>query len=175
MFLFGALEDTDVEWLSENGQTQFFPAGSTLIREGTPIENIFIVLDGKLSVTSAAMRNKELAALFSGEVVGEMSFVDSQPPSASVIAASDSQMLAIPKDELNVKLASDPRFAARFYRGLAVFLADRLRTTSRRFGYGSAAQDADPNAADEMSDEMMDMVNLASVRFDKMLRRLRVN
>ena len=43
----------------------------------------------------------------------------------------DWQMPAIPKDALHEKLNSDARFAARFYRGIAVFLAARRRTPIR--------------------------------------------
>jgi CRP-like cAMP-binding protein len=174
LYLMGILDDTDIEWLIRHGAAQFVPARTTLIHEGQPVESLFVLLDGKLSVTVHGIQ-KEVASLLSGEIVGEMSFVDSRPPSASVTAAQDSQVLAVPRAALQLKLDEDASFAARFYRAVAVFLADRLRTTVSRFGYGSAKQDADPHAADELNDDMMDSMSLAAVRFDELLRRLRVN
>lgn len=174
LYLMGILDDTDIEWLVQHGSRQFVPARTTLITEGQAIDSLYVLLDGRLSVTRRGAA-QEVASLLSGEIVGEMSFVDSRPPSASVVAAQDSQVLAVSREELRRKLEDDLGFASRFYRAVAVFLADRLRTTTGRFGYGSAQQDADPHAVDELDDEMMDTMSLAAVRFDELLRRLRVN
>lgn len=168
LYILGELDDADVEWLSENGSRQHVPQGTVLIRKGEPVSKLFVVLEGRLAVSAAD--GKEVASLLSGEVVGEISFVDSRPPSASVVAAEDTQVLSVPGDMLRKKLEKDPLFAARFYRALAVFLADRLRVTTARFGYGSNAEDA--HAADELSEDQIDAIDLAAVRFDQMLKRL---
>jgi CRP/FNR family transcriptional regulator, cyclic AMP receptor protein len=62
--------------------------------------------------------------------MGEMSFVDQAPPSATVQAMEPSFVLDIPRRRLNAKLAEDAGFAARFYRALSMFLAARLRATN---------------------------------------------
>ncbi|MEZ5403212.1 MAG: cyclic nucleotide-binding domain-containing protein [Bryobacteraceae bacterium] len=173
LYLMGILDDRDLEWLVKNGEAQFIKSGTTLIQEGGSIDSLYVLLDGKLSVTIG--RGVEVASLLSGEIVGEMSFVDSRPPSASVVAIQDCQVLTVPRASLKRRLEEDEAFAARFYRAMAVYLADRLRTTVSRFGYGSAKQDADPHQVDELDDEMMDSMSLAAVRFDELLRRLRVN
>jgi CRP-like cAMP-binding protein len=168
LYVMGILDDSDVQWMSSRGQRSHVTAGTVLIREGTPIESMYILLDGKLSVTIDALKGKEVAALYAGEIVGEISFVDSSPPSASVVAARDSNVLAIRRDMLEAKLGSDLGFASRFYRAIAMFLAGRLRMTTSRLGYGSAQQDAaDP---DELDDESMDNISLAARRFDDLLR-----
>ena len=78
--------------------------------------------------------------------------------------------LRLPDDTVRAKLASDPAFAARFYRALCVFLATRLRATTRRMGYGDNTEDED--AKDELTDDLLDNVHLAGARFDRMLKRL---
>ena len=168
LYILGELADADVEWLATHGTRRQVSEGTVLIRKGEQVTELFIVLEGRLAVTAAD--GKEVALLLSGEVVGEMSFVDSTPPSASVAATEDTQVLSIPRDLLRAKLDNDPYFAARFYRALAVFLADRLRVTTGRFGYGSTAEDA--QAADELSEDQLDSLDLAGVRFDQMLKRL---
>jgi CRP/FNR family cyclic AMP-dependent transcriptional regulator len=172
MYLMGILEDEDVEWLGKNGTAAFTPSGVTLIRKGLPVEDIFIVLDGKLSVLVDAGANREIAALLAGEIVGEMSFVDSRPPSASVVAARDSQLLVLSRAVLNSKLNNDGAFAGRFYKALAVLLADRLRKTTSHLGYGAWIEDSDP---DELDDSMMANASLGATRFDRLLKQLRVN
>ena len=169
LHLMGNLDDVDIEWMADHGVKQFIASGTVLIQEGEAINSLYVVLDGRLSVRTAAMDGGEIATLFSGEIVGEISFVDSHLPSASVIAVQDSQVLCVSRQVLADKLSADQAFAARFYRALAVFLADRLRVTVGRLGYGSKQQDADP---DQLDDSSMEEISLAALRFDDLLRRM---
>jgi CRP/FNR family cyclic AMP-dependent transcriptional regulator len=165
--LMNNLDDVDIEWMVDHGMRQLVRVGTVLIHEGEEIDSLYVVLDGRFSVCTAAMNGKEIAPLFSGEIVGEISFVHSGVPSASVIALQDSHVLNIPRRVLTEKLAGDTAFAARFYRALAAFLADRLRVTSSRFGYGSRQQDAD-----QLDDSELGEISLAAVRFNDLLKRV---
>jgi CRP/FNR family cyclic AMP-dependent transcriptional regulator len=169
LYLMGILDDEDVEWIVSHGHRLSIQKDDVLIREGEPVDALFILLDGNLNVSTGGSR---VTTLLSGEIVGEISFVDSRPPSATVTAAQNSYVLAIPRDLLRAKMATDAWFASRFFQALATFLADRLRTTTGRLGYGGAVQDENQNAGDEIDLEMMDSVSLAAVRFDKLLKRL---
>jgi CRP/FNR family transcriptional regulator, cyclic AMP receptor protein len=169
LYILGVLEDSDIEWLAQKGVVNRLPAQSVLIEEGKPIAHLHFMLDGELSVRIGGTRGQEIARLLSGEIVGEMSFVDRRPPSASVVTLQDSQLLSVDRSILSKKLETDGPFAARFYRAIACFLVDRLNVTVGRFGYGSPKQDAE---VDIIDDESMDDISLASVRFDNLLKRL---
>jgi bacteriocin-type transport-associated protein len=175
LFILSELEDGDLDWMIRHGSKEVRPRGSVLIREGEPISVLYIVLDGTLSVSLRALGGAEVAQLRSGEVLGELSFLDSRPPSASVTAATDATVLSVPRELLAKKLEDDPPFAARFYRALAVFLATRLRRTQQRLGYGGKSEILDEDVAheDEIQPELLETVGLASARFDWMLGRLR--
>ena len=136
LFILSELADADLDWMIQNGAKTTYPKGAVLIEEGKPISVLFVLLDGHLSVSLAALGGKEIALLRSGEILGELSFLDSRPPSATVTAADDVTVLAVPRARLTTKLDEDPSFAARFYRALGVFLASRLRSTQQRLGYG---------------------------------------
>jgi CRP-like cAMP-binding protein len=111
--------------------------------------------------------------LNTGEVVGEVSLLDSRPPTATITAISKAVLLAVPRDALMTKLNTDSDFASRFYRSLAVFLAHRLRTTYNRFGFGKTQPlDETEEYEDELSPELLDTVHMARVRFDHALQRL---
>lgn len=170
LHLMDALQDADVDWLTETGESLVLPPGTILITEGKPIHCLYVLLDGVLSVD---VGGAQVAILHAGEVVGEISFVDSRPPTASVLAVNQCHVLAVPRDRLRKKLDEDPLFAARFYKAIAAFLADRMRVTTGRLGYG--ARSRDEFAADQLNDQMMDGIALAASRFDKLLRRLRTN
>jgi CRP-like cAMP-binding protein len=105
-----------------------------------------------------------------GEIVGEVSLVDSAPPSATVTARGDGSALFLDRMRLLQKLDSDVGFGARFYRALAMFLADRLRAGRQP----KAARLADTNAIlpDELDVGIMDHVSAAGERFNRLLRML---
>lgn len=173
LFLLGELSDDDIDWIIASSKREDVEPGTILIYEGQPIDTLYILLDGKLVVTTAAT-SKEIAILSGGEVVGEMSFVDSRPPSATVKALEKSLVLSIPRSDLVTKLYQDIGFSARFYRALALFLSHRLRVTVSQLGYGSPPPTDDP-ADSTLAPETMDSFALAQTRLDWLLRRLREN
>ena len=171
LFILGQLSDDDVEWLGRVGVRQRLAKGDVLVEQARRIDAMYIVLDGRLSVSLA--RRGEIARLGSGEIVGEMSLIDSRPPTATVTALEDAILLAVPQAALEAKVAADPAFAARFYRALATFLSDRMRGTLLRLGYGDGQQlDEDVEQEGELDDNVLDNVSLAGARFDRMLKRL---
>lgn len=111
--------------------------------------------------------------LGSGEVVGEMSFIDARPPSATVTAVEPAVVLAVPRSALAAHLGEDDGFAARFYRALAVFLSRRLRSTVSRLGYGAGKPlREDIEYEDELDSHVLGNVHRAGLRFDRVLQRL---
>ena len=171
LFILGILEDEDVDWLVSTGHRREMDDNEILIREGDTSNAIYVILSGQFVVSIARTRQTEIAYLSSGEVVGEMSFVDHLPPSATVTAAEPSVVLVIERASLEQKLAQDVSFAGRWYRALAVLLSTRLRSTVRHL----EAEFWQPVALEErlFSPNMADSMELGSIRFDWLMRRLR--
>lgn len=171
-YLLNRLTDSDLEWLIARGSKRIVAAGTVLIEQGRNIDTLYILLDGVLEVSGVDLGDKPIR-LRSGDVVGEVSLLDSRPPTATVTAAEESILLAVPRSELLDKLEEDLEFAARFYRSLAVFLAQRLRNTYQRLGYGKdEVLDENVEYEDELSPEMLDSLHIAGARFDRVLQRL---
>ncbi len=169
LHVFGAFLDEDVEWMVVNGARELHPAGSTLIEEGVPIHSLMVLLDGQMVVTVKTGGVEKIATLQSGEIVGEISVIDKQPPAATVIAVRDSHVLHVDCEMLERRLEGNAAFAARFYRAIALFLADRLRHTVGRLGYGEVRVE---DSVDELNDQSLDQISMAASRFDQMLKRL---
>ena len=170
LYILGELSDSDIEWLIATGRKEQLEAGAVLIYQDKPIDAVYIVLDGSLSV-GTGRGDREIARLGAGEMVGEMSFIDARPPSATVTALEKSVVLAVPRQLLVSKLEQDAGFAARFYRALAIFLSNRLRGMVSQYGYGTEQQVA-TDLADELDANILDNVYLAGSRFDHLLKRL---
>jgi CRP-like cAMP-binding protein len=168
LFIFSVLSDADVEWLGHAGERVHLDPGMELVGLGARLDHLYFVLDGQLAVITPD--GERLRLLGSGEVIGEMSLVDPAPAGVSVAAVTEATLLRIPDAALRDKLATDMAFAARFYRALCVFLADRMRHTTARLGYGHAPND--PHAKDELNEDLLDNVHLAGARFERMLKRL---
>jgi CRP-like cAMP-binding protein len=182
LFLFGQLNDDDVEWMLGAGARRFVPAGQIIIEQGVPVDAVFILLEGRLSVWLRPRKSpeREIAQLNAGEIVGEMSFVDSRPPSATVKALQDSTVFSISKAALNAKLIADQGFGARFYRALAIYLSTTVRERHRALGGSSVAgagdddEEEERDADDELDTTVLDGVYLAGERFDRMVKRVLV-
>jgi CRP/FNR family cyclic AMP-dependent transcriptional regulator len=179
LFLFGQLNDDDLEWMLKAGRKRAVREGEVLIRQGVPVDEVFILLEGRLAVWLQPRRGpeREIARLQAGEIVGEMSFVDTRPPSATVRAVEDSTVFAITKAVLSAKLAADQGFAARFYRALAIYLSTTVRERHRALGYGadSDLEEMEEDEADELDGNVLDGIYLAGERFDRMVKRVMVS
>jgi CRP-like cAMP-binding protein len=162
------LEDRDVEWMVANSRRREIPSGSVLIRQGEPVESLFLILDGAFNITVSVPRQHQVARLCAGELVGEMSFVDSYPASATVTAGINSSVLSIDRADLTGKMEADIGFAARFYKGISVLLSDRLRAADNGAYTSDGSVGQDGNKEELVSYQM----ELLARRFEEIQSRL---
>lgn len=165
LLFLGELNNEDLDWIIEKGKKETIPPGKTLIREGQIIDALYIVLSGSLSVEIESLGNKELAKISAGEVVGEISFIDSRPPLATVKAVEPSSILSISRMHLTSRLLQDMSFAARFYHAISLCLSERMRGTVRRLGYGEDLDDINADQND-LTPAMQDNLKLAEAKFN---------
>jgi CRP-like cAMP-binding protein len=166
LFIFGQLTDEDVEWLTKQGQRRDISGDTLVITEGEPVDDVFILLEG-ICVVSREVGG-EIARIGIGEMIGEMSFIDASPPSASVRTGSDSLLLQVPRSILARRLETDCGFAARFYRALAMMLSDRLRDAVHA-RVGSRSKKEGVLEPSELDPNVMEQLTRAGERFDRML------
>jgi CRP/FNR family cyclic AMP-dependent transcriptional regulator len=174
LYILGQLSDTDVDWLANMGQRIQVVKGTELIKFGVEISNLYIVLEGELSIQTN--KGFELAKISSGEILGEMSLVDSRPPSASVLVLQDATLLELDKVVLQKKLDMDTGFSSRFYRSIAIFLSERMRSLVGQMGYGDPSDETSSDLGeldpDELDANVLDNVHLAGARFERLLAKL---
>ena len=172
LYILAEFSDRDFDWLLAAGRKVLISNRTVLIEEDKTSDALYLVLSGSFSVSSSAVEGQEIARLREGEVVGEMSFVDSRLPSATVRAVEDSWVWSVPRNKLAVKLLQDVEFAAHFYQAMAVFLSDRLRDTVNRLrSSGSQPSSAESNA--DLNPQLEKNIDLAKARLDWLLQRLK--
>jgi CRP/FNR family transcriptional regulator, cyclic AMP receptor protein len=101
-----------------------FSPRSHLFREGDQAHSLFLIQSGTVSVRKIKKDGEiEIARIYANEVIGEISFFDKQPRSASAIALTETQATEIKYDVLETAMNSVPPFMKTIMAGLA----ERLR------------------------------------------------
>src|SRR3954471_3070084 len=82
------LGEEDRGKLDALGRVTRFPKGTRLMHEGEPGENVMLLLDGHVKASCVTPEGHELVLSFRGpgDVLGEMSFLESGRRSSSVTA-----------------------------------------------------------------------------------------
>lgn len=196
LFVFGELRDSDVDWLVAIGHLEKLAPNTILIHAGRPLDALYIILDGLLSVAvhkedmdllalcfecveKKASSQKIIDRLSRGEMSGTISFLNSNPSPVTIRSIEESLVLAIPRSHLALKLQQDMGFASRFYRVLAIQLSQTLQTAVGLLGCPQPVvqnheMDQDTEYDDELDFDSLHKVAQGAARFNWMLKRLGV-
>lgn len=112
---------------------QYADSGQVLIREGDATSVVFLLLAGMVKVSGATDCGEALLAIrVGGDVVGELSAMDSRPRLATVTTAGPVIARIIGQDEFIGFLSRNPDVALAITRGVG----DKLRSaTARRIDF----------------------------------------
>jgi CRP/FNR family transcriptional regulator, cyclic AMP receptor protein len=101
-----------------------FKPGEILFREGTPSTSLFIIKKGAVSIRKKKLhRFVEVAKITAGQVLGELSFFDRLPRSATAVAIIETDALEITFDSLEKIYNEIPDYL----KTIMATLAERLR------------------------------------------------
>jgi len=98
------------------GQRRVYPAGSLVFAEGDASGPVLAILGGSVALTAGD--GGRLDELGPGELLGELSAVDGFPRSASALAITDTEVLAIDTERFAGLLADDPKLALYLLRSV---------------------------------------------------------
>lgn len=100
-----------------------------LINEGSKSDALFLLQEGTLAVIKRhGQEDVLLGHIHPGELVGEMSFLDQSPRSASVVAKTDSIVVEIPHEKFLAIFNKQPGW----YQKLIKTLLSRLRDANAK-------------------------------------------
>ena len=104
-------------------------ANQILLNEGEKSHCMYWVQSGQLLVTKKRQgEDVTLGHIYSGELVGEISFLDSESRSATVKALTNSELIEIPQDTIDAIFKTQPKWLEI----LVKTLAERLRKANAR-------------------------------------------
>jgi CRP-like cAMP-binding protein len=127
--LFGALPERVLEELAEELQVVEVPAGTYVFREGETASCMFVLVQGDVDVLkkSRAGLDSRVAVLGPGDWFGEMSIIDVQPRSATVLTVSPCRLVKITAADLDRLYRADVKAYALIVQNIARELSRRLR------------------------------------------------
>jgi CRP-like cAMP-binding protein len=110
-FFYETLDVSHLDTLAAGLARRSFPEGAALIKEGDPAASMFVLASGGVAVT---VEGEEVARLYVGDIVGEMSLLTGSPRSANVTAIEPVDAYEIDKAALAPILAASPALVERF-------------------------------------------------------------
>lgn len=136
--LFSALPESALERIRCVVQTRHYAAGEIILNEGEMRGELFIIVSGNPLVVGRDWHGqlRTLARLGPGECFGELSMLSGEPASATVEAASDTELWVLSHADF-VAVADDyPKLS----QNLSALLAERLRASNERYLNAQQAQ-----------------------------------
>jgi CRP/FNR family cyclic AMP-dependent transcriptional regulator len=127
--LFEGLTSAQLDWVSRRAHRRVFTTGANVMTAEQPGEAVYIVLHGtvKIHMEQSDGRDVILSILGSGDLIGEMSLIDSVGRSASVTTLENSLMLWMGKGTFQEMLDNYPPVA----RNLVKILSSRVRLSDQ--------------------------------------------
>lgn len=128
--LLGELTGDEITALRSRGWRRRFQRGGTLFNEGESSEQVIVVLRGRVKISHFTNDGREvvLAVRGAGELLGEMSWIDREPRSATAIALDPVEALVLTVDDFTEFIRTTPRVALL----LLQLLSRRLRDADRK-------------------------------------------
>ena len=171
LIMFDELNDDDVSVLINSCEKLHFKAQDVVIDYGQKGKGIFIILQGQCRVETAG--GLALDTLQSGDIVGEVSFVDQRNTVAKVIAQGELTTAVVYEDVLRECIRKDSGFASRFYLGVARTLAYRLRLNMQvALSKNANVLASEKEFSNQIDVDDLDAMTIAGTRLAYLLKRL---
>jgi CRP-like cAMP-binding protein len=140
--LTATLNEIELLALVSAAELRRYAAGDVVLREGENAGALFLLLRGQLKVSKDVKYlpdpdndlpdEQTLSWLNEGTLVGEVSFVDGEPASATVRACGPCDMLVVTRESLRDASGKAPTLENRVVAGVARILGRRLRNINTR-------------------------------------------
>jgi CRP/FNR family transcriptional regulator/CRP/FNR family cyclic AMP-dependent transcriptional regulator len=123
--IFNSLDPLELKILAEVSQVQTYKKGDFIVSKEELGNHFFIVASGRVKVTAEAFGGHEmvLSILHPPEFFGEMSILDGQPRSATIVATEKTALITIERDVFLGTIKRHPQIAIK----ILTILCQRLR------------------------------------------------
>ena len=138
--LFNGISEADLSLISAYGKKRTFNRNDKLIEEGRVDHSLFVIITGQVEIflpkhvnglpIERATRIK-LGKMTQGDFIGEYSFIDKEPASASAFAVEPCEVFEITKPDFEQIINTSDRLAKIVYRNMLKVVIKRIRDINK--------------------------------------------
>jgi CRP/FNR family cyclic AMP-dependent transcriptional regulator len=128
--LFAKLGDTEIDAVLAHATVVRHAEGDQIFAKGDPGNSMMAVLRGRITITAPSQDGRQvvLTVMRDGDVFGEIALLDSKERTADATAATDCELLIVPRRSLFSLLERRPDLCI----DLLIVLCERLRRTNEQ-------------------------------------------
>jgi CRP-like cAMP-binding protein/GNAT superfamily N-acetyltransferase len=126
--IFKGLADSQLRMLSSICRIVNYSAGDVIFSQDESNDNLFMILNGEVEICLGE-RLIPVGKVLPGDVLGEISLIESMPHSATAVAVQDSRLIAMATRDFEVLIQRYPRIGMTVMRNIARSLGDKLKMT----------------------------------------------
>ena len=129
--LFQDYSPEDLQYLDQLLEEKTYNKNELIIREGEINASLYLVLSGMIR-TFKTVQNRELilSDMGPGESLGELTFIDPGPSSATCRTMTDTTLKELPPHIMEQIMTERPHIAVMLWKGLAIEIKNRLVKTN---------------------------------------------
>jgi signal transduction histidine kinase len=124
---FADLPEDQIDWFLSQSQELHYKAGDTYLRQGTPADSMFVILEGQLEIHGDLNGETVTFAMKEGDITGVLPFSRMTQFKVNGRAVTDSRVLRFPAALFPDLVQKMPELAKR----LVGLMSDRIRETTR--------------------------------------------
>jgi CRP/FNR family transcriptional regulator, cyclic AMP receptor protein len=131
---FGGLSDASLDLLVSMLVERLFEVGATVVAEGEPGRSMFIIKSGELVVSKLGDLGRviRMASLAPGDFLGEMTLIEMQNRSATVVAQTPAVLFELTAQNLYACYKADIQAYVMIMQNINRELCRRLRSADNR-------------------------------------------
>lgn len=132
--LFARFDDNQIAALQQIMVRRNLASGEVVFEQGADGNTLIVLVDGmmRVDITGEDGATTPVARIHTGEVVGEMAVLDPAPRSATVVAATDCEVLELSRGGLLQLRRSAPSVSSGIVGGIIADVTRRLREVNAR-------------------------------------------
>lgn len=97
----------ELAWLAQHGTLRHFEAGEILSHKGQPVESLYVVLTGHISLSVDRPTGRQKVIEWrAGELSGNMPYSRLKAPPGDAVAEEPTEILAIPREQFRALISS---------------------------------------------------------------------
>jgi CRP-like cAMP-binding protein len=130
--IFSGLEASDYSKIARLAYKRHYRSQEIIFREKHPGAGMYVIQEGMVEIIKGLQSGGRhiLVVLGDGDFFGELALLDSEPRSATAVAARPTDIIGIFRPDLMDLVKREPRLGVKILMNMVRFISSRLRKTS---------------------------------------------